>query len=184
MAYLNDIPQPSDQLASSQPEILGNFQYIQTTEQVDHAWDGSGIPSSIDGTHQKLSMPNQLSDITSLGATGCALIQYAIANNLYTWNGAKNPVSGVSASNATYTVSLAYSTIATVINDCIGFVQVNTQSANGADLCVFFSIGGVVLISDLSGGTARSYTVSGLNIQYRNTAATYTAKTKYIYWPI
>jgi hypothetical protein len=193
MAYLENIPQPSDQIASSQPEILGNFQYIQSTMQVDHAWDGSGISPSIDGTHQTLSMPNQAVDITSLGATGCALIGYALAGNLYTWNGAKNPVSGVSYFNAAQALTTTASLIITVPSACIGIIMFVLTASGTIQYFPFLSAGGQVYlpsnpISPPPGTVLVTLTtpLPSLNINAKLSASTapQNAIVKSIYWPI
>lgn len=55
MAYTSNIPQPTDLLSQSQPQILGNFQAIQTAFDIDHvSFNASG-----EGKHKKISLPVQ-----------------------------------------------------------------------------------------------------------------------------
>lgn len=189
MAYLANIPQPSDQIASSQPEILGNFGYIQTTERIDHAWAGSGIAGSIDGTHQKLSMPNQALDITSLGATGCALIQYAIGGNLFTWNGVKNPLSGFS-STADPTLTGTYASIITVPADCIGVIMFVPTLSGTVQFFPFYSKGGTLFLTANAlsppAGTVLVQVSAALTLQAKFAPLTPdgVCNWKTIYWPI
>lgn len=55
MAYQNNIPQPTDQLAVSQADILGNFAAIQTLINVNHVDFASGDQ----GKHKWVTLPVQ-----------------------------------------------------------------------------------------------------------------------------
>lgn len=178
MAYLPNIPQSTDIIASSQPDILGNFQYIQTTMQVDHTWNSNPIT---DGTHTKVSLPNQLSDITGALPAGIADIVYAIGGNLYAWNGtSKIPISAV-ASVTTATVAGTSIPITTLPNDCIG-VAIGPPSSGSTYLStVFMVISGTASYAAPIAGNRIG--ISGLTLTAFG-AYTGTFSFKYIYWPI
>ena len=77
MTYTPNVPQATQTIAFTQPIIEANFQYIDTAMKIDHAWNGNEINSQADGSHQKISLPNQPTDIASL-STGIASVIYAI----------------------------------------------------------------------------------------------------------
>lgn len=194
MSYNPNIPQPTERIADSQPQILGNFSYIQTAMQEDHAWNGNEINGQADGTHQQVSLPNQPADITGALPTGIAAIEYAIGGNLYTWNGAKNPVSGVSASG-TFAIGTTFATIVTAPNNCIGFVLfqfANTSGSPLAGVCVhvpFFNIAGTLYVQPIpipppTGVKQVSALANGSNVQLAVISGSYTGAYKSIYWPI
>jgi hypothetical protein len=196
MPYLNDIPQPSDQIAASQPELLANFEYIQTTMEEDHAWNGD-IAGVKDGTHNTVSMPNQSVDITSLGDTGCNLIQYAIGSNLFIYNGAKNPVSGLSQTGTITLPSATYVSVpglSPIPNQAaIGILMFGTSQSNSLQYFPFFSIPGSPPILVVQGnptpipnGTIAIQVLTGNTIQVRlvNANDSNVLNYKYIYWPI
>jgi hypothetical protein len=56
MAYLQNIPQPNDQLRNSQGDLLGNFQAINTFLAVNHENFASGDA----GKHAKINLTNQV----------------------------------------------------------------------------------------------------------------------------
>lgn len=61
MAYNNNIPQPSDTIASSQDPILQNFQAIKQLVDVNHGtFGGTGVNQ--EGKHKFVEMPNQSAD--------------------------------------------------------------------------------------------------------------------------
>jgi len=67
MAYNQNIPQPADQLKNSQPQLLANFQEINTILDVNHV----GFNLGDQGKHKFLQMPRQgiapATDATDLG---------------------------------------------------------------------------------------------------------------------
>ncbi len=67
MAYNNNIPQPTDTIASSQSPILQNFQAIKQLIDVNHGtFGGTGVNQ--EGKHKFVEMPDQTAD--PAGATG------------------------------------------------------------------------------------------------------------------
>lgn len=65
MAYQPNIPQPTDTLNDSQPDLLGNFQAIQTLIDVNHVDFANAADQ---GKHKWVTMPFQSSDPgTALG---------------------------------------------------------------------------------------------------------------------
>lgn len=56
MAYNQNIPQPADQLKNSQPQLLANFQEINTLVNVNHI----GFNLGDEGKHKFLQMPEQV----------------------------------------------------------------------------------------------------------------------------
>ena len=56
MAYSPNIPQPTDIPANSQPQLLANFQGINTLINVNHI----GFDVTDQGKHKWVSMPVQL----------------------------------------------------------------------------------------------------------------------------
>src|SRR5271166_5811673 len=140
MAYTPNVPQGNQQIASTQNPILQNFTFLNTTLQADHAFNGNEISSQADGTHQKISLPNQSADITGALPTGIAAVEYCIGGNLYTWNGVKNPISGVSASGI-FAMQTSFTTIITLPSDCIGFILIQLSPIYA--VCNFTTISGV-----------------------------------------
>ncbi len=62
MPYTPNVPQANEQIADTQVPILQNFEYIQTTMQVEHQWNGGpNVTPTPDGTHLQVSMPAQAS---------------------------------------------------------------------------------------------------------------------------
>ncbi len=77
MAYNANIPQPADQLKNSQPQILGNFQEINTAFNVNHV----GFNVADEGKHKFLQMPRQGAAPTT-AATDIGLFSLVGANSL------------------------------------------------------------------------------------------------------
>jgi hypothetical protein len=198
MSYTPNVPQGNQQIASTQVPILNNFTYINTAMRVNHTWNGNGISTEAAGSHQRLDMPNQGSDIASL-PSGIASVLYSIGSNLYAYNGNKNPVSGVSGSGtiAITTTAQPFLTLPVTSGsspiDTIGFVLftqgpfINTTTP----VFTFFTLAGstyvgptIANVSGLGGinlfmgSSANSLTIRRLN------SGDYTATFKYIYWPI
>jgi len=57
MAYNSLIPQPTDNLSTSQPQLLANFGAIATAFNLNHTSFNSASPAA--GTHMFVEMPNQ-----------------------------------------------------------------------------------------------------------------------------
>lgn len=194
MAYTANVPQANQQISSTQAPILGNFTYINTAMQIDHAWNGNEINLQADGSHQKVSLPNQAVDITGALPTGIANIEYCIGGNLYAWDGTnKQIVSGRVASG-----SVAFPTINTPVNltgavlpnDCIGFVSV--RSSNTLNISygnVFFRIAGQFYIPTAytqvgSSSAVMSFGISGNQLQASSTVALGSMPFKAVWWPL
>jgi len=162
---------------------------------VDHAWNGNEINSQADGSHQKISLPNQPIDITGALPTGISAIIYAIGGSIFAWNGGKRPISGVSG-RGTIGITAAFQTIFTVPAECVGWVSIQTSpggigapftktyhfftSTSSTPTELFdaaYTVAGsfTVLTVAISGGNVQVARVGGVN---------YTAEFKYIYWPI
>ncbi len=187
--YTPNTPLATQTIAFTQPLIEDNFTYINTAMKVNHTWNGNQITTEAVGSHQRMDMPNLGADIASL-PVGINAVMYAIGGNIFSYNGAKRPVSGVSTSG---TVTLQPSaSIGSVANDCIGFVMVKTNNAitNLSLTLGFFAIGGTVypqqsvtavgsqtVVSLSALGTALTLTAAS---NYANPNAPY----KLIYWPI
>lgn len=191
MSYDNNVPQGSQRIADTQPLIQGNFAYLDTAMKINHAWNGNEIAAEADGSHQKLSMPNQGADITGALPTGIAAIMYAIGGNLFTWNGTKNPVSGYSGNGTITTLNATPQTIITAPVPCIGFIIYQYQGAtNGViPFCVIDSTPTTFQYLINNGSTnSNSITVrsqfSGLDLQMFTNSGSGGLKFKYIYWPI
>jgi len=188
--YTPNVPQGNQQIASTQVPILNNFQYINTAMQVDHIWTDNLANTPTDGSHNKMSMPNQGSDIISMG-TGIAAVIYTIGNNIFSWNGAKRPVSGISAT-AIAALTPSFTTIFAVPNDCIGFVMIQGRIPALTNQSLTFSfnmVGGVPFWQQPYPVTGSQVTLSvaivGNNFQVATTdSSSYSASYKYIYWPI
>lgn len=189
MTYTPNVPQATQTIAFTQPLIQANFTYIDTAMKVNHTWNGNAISTEANGSHQRLDFPNQASDISAL-PSGIAAVVYSIGGNLFSWNGAKRPISGVSS---TGTVTLQPSgAIGSVANDCIGFVMVQTNNpiATFSITLGFFAIGGTVYTQQ-SVQAVGSQTIVSLSAV--GTALTLSAASNYtltntpykiIYWPI
>lgn len=188
MPYFNNTPLPTEKIASTQPKILANFAYLQTSLNLNHTFNGNAIGSEATGSHQRLDMPNQALDITSL-PTGIAAAVYSIGGNIFSWNGAKRPVSGISETS-TVNIKVSYETVLTlpnnagVPNDCIGVVFV--QRSNTMDACFFISSASTTTITGQATGSGAGFQLSGQTvIQYRRgSGVDYNATVKSIFWPI
>lgn len=188
MTYTANTPQATQIIAATQPLIQGNFSYLDTALKVNHTFNGNGIGVEAAGSHKRLDFPNQGSDIVALPA-GIAAVQYCIGGNLYTWNGAKRPVSGVAA--VTTLVFPGTFTIVTLPADCTGYL-ISLSALSVVYQVSFDTISGVgrVALPVGNNGTASpvvinnpSFSFSGLNLQAA-TASSVTRTFKYIYWPI
>lgn len=71
MTYLNNIPQGNQTIASSQPQIQGNFGFIQTSLQTDHHFNDA---FATEGVHKQTTLAN-IADPGALPA-GCNGIYY------------------------------------------------------------------------------------------------------------
>lgn len=58
MSYNQNIPQPTQRLKDSQPQLLANFQALYDFLNVNHSIFGTG--GSLEGKHKWISFPNQL----------------------------------------------------------------------------------------------------------------------------
>jgi hypothetical protein len=76
MAYNANIPQPADQLKNSQPQILANFQEINTAFNVNHV----GFNVADEGKHKFIQFPQQGGTIAT-GATEMSLLNLVGANS-------------------------------------------------------------------------------------------------------
>lgn len=70
MAYSNNIPQPTDRLKDSQPDILANFQAIGTFVAVNHIGFNTGAN---EGKHNYIQFPNVQAVDVPTGAGEVAL---------------------------------------------------------------------------------------------------------------
>lgn len=190
MPYTNNVPQANQTIAATQAPILGNFSYIDTAMKIDHAWNGNEINSQAPGTHQKVSFPNQASDITGALPTGISSIMYAIGGNIFAWNGQKCPVSGVAISG-TVTITTSESTIATLPNECHGFVTVFAGGIlNYAASYAFFMVGGVGYFQQSVQPVGIQTTIiiniigNDLKISRGSGSDIVNAPYKIIYWPV
>ena len=191
--YTNNTPQATQTIAFTQPLIEDNFLYLSQEQKQNHTFgdntSNNAIAGEAPGSHQKLDMPNQAVDITGALPTGIAARMYAIGGNLFSWNGAKQPVSAVTGAS-TVLLTTSPTTIFTATNDCIGFVLI--QTANASFNCLnlsFFIVAGVAYfqlpMAAAGPPVLIALTSAGLNIQVlRASGVNYTAQYKYIYWPI
>jgi len=62
MAYLNNIPQPTDILSNSQAQLLENFAQLESQFSIDH---DSLLAAGATGKHLKLTLPEQAVDPTT-----------------------------------------------------------------------------------------------------------------------
>lgn len=77
MAYNQNIPQPADQLKNSQPQLLANFQEINTLINANHV----GFNLGDEGKHKFLQMPQQANNpATNNTEIGLVCLQGAISN--------------------------------------------------------------------------------------------------------
>ncbi len=186
MTYTPNVPQATQTIASTQGPIEANFQYIDTAMKVDHAWNGNEINSQADGSHQKISLPNQPADITGALPTGIASIVYAIGGNIFAWNGTKCPVSGVNIIGSN-TFSTSPVSLATLPNDCIGYIMFFESVVVGQQVGPAFTfmtnagVGTVTNKPSLSNFTIQC-TTTNLTALYG--PGTITTNYKIIYWPI
>lgn len=193
MTYTPNTPQATQTIAFTQPLILNNFDYIDTSMKVDHAWNGNEIDSQADGSHQKISLPNQPTDITGALPTGIASIAYATGNNLFAWNGSKQVLSGISGTG-TLAITTTPQSVGTIPADCIGFIVVQTQglASNRLISLSFMNTGGPFGFAQQAVqavGSQTQLTLSVISNQiYINrvvgSGTDYSALYKFICWPI
>ncbi len=188
MTYTPNVPQATQTIASTQGPIEANFQYINTAMRIDHAWNGNEINSQADGSHQKISLPNQPTDIASLG-TGIASVIYAIGGNLFAYNGAKQPITGtVVTGSITYTASPQ--TVATLPADCIGFALFSNTGGTVNIPYAFASAAGVLYVQSATFWNAPVVTAtrSSLALQVQRVTANqpidFPGVYKIIYWAV
>lgn len=191
MSYTPNVPQGNQQIAATQVPILNNFTYINTAMRIDHAWNGNEISGQADGSHQKISLPNQATDIVASG-TGIASTIYAIGGNIYARNAAtssRNVVSGVSGTGTVF-ITASFTTVFAIPANCFGHVLLSQPGSGSATVFTFFSSSSVVYISYLASAVLTGFTTlnlinNSLNLQVnRANGANYTSTYKYIYWPI
>lgn len=192
MTYTPDVPQAGQRIAFTQPLIEANFQYIDTAMKVDHAWNGNEIDSQADGSHQKVSLPDQAADIAALPA-GITSIMYAKDGNLFAWNGTKNAVSGIVQTGTLSLTDVALN-IVTLPTDCMGIISISTKEGTSIKQVInynFFTTSSVGYVSSFNPPAGSVTTVnllySGLILQAKvNTSTTndYIATYKLIYWPL
>lgn len=188
MTYTPNVPQGNQQISTTQPYILGNFGYIDTAMKVNHTWNGNAVSTEAPGSHQRLDMPNRATDIAVL-PTGIDAVMYAKDGNLFSYNGAKCPVSGVAISG-TITLTTTLQTIATLPNECNGYVTIWTGTAKNSASLAFFMVGGVGYVQQIqqSIGTqppvAIAISGSALQIGVITGSSIPNAPYKIIYWPV
>lgn len=195
MTYTENVPLATQTKAFTQSIIEANFQDNATAWRDNHTFvsaeNNNAIAGEANGSHQKMSMPNQSVDITGALPGGIATIMYAIGGNIFAWNGAKGPVSGVSGSG-TQTINTVLTTILTLPANCIGLLCIYDNNVlpltNGLTTVFFYSLAGVLYCSfaGLGGTTNVTTGVTGLNLKVRVASVGQTitnAPYKYIYWP-
>lgn len=189
MTYTPNVPQATQTIAITQGPIEANFQYIDTAMKIDHAWNGNEINSQADGSHQKISLPNQPTDIIGALPTGIASILYAIGGNLFAWNGTKQALTPVTISG-TITFTITPQTVATLPADCIGFAVFSDTSGSVNLPYAFYSGAGTLNVQSSTFWNAPVVTAfrSGLNLQVTRVIANqpvdFSGKYKIIYWPV
>lgn len=190
MSYTPNVPQATQTIAFTQPLIEANFTYIDTAMKVDHAWNGNEIAGQADGSHQKISLPNQPVDITGALPTGIADIIYAIGGNIFAWDGtSKNPISAQWKEGIVAIFTSTPVTVLAMPANCIGYVMITEApiSANAAIAYPFLSFGGNYYCFNVShySNVKASAAVIGTNLVIANiTGTNYACAWKLIYWPI
>jgi hypothetical protein len=107
MVYTNNIPQGNQQVATTQPLIQGNFEFIQTDLQVEHSFNGN-VGGLTEGVHLKASMPNQADPVSLPAGTngmyyvsgGQPKFYNGVASFIQFGNQQQNIISGVAALTA------------------------------------------------------------------------------------
>lgn len=132
MVYTNNVPQASQQIATTQPIIQANFGFLQTGIGVDHNFDATGSGSNM--YHNKASMPNMaLSPALPASTNGVYFVNSAIP---YFYDGTTNyqlnSFQTVLTGSYTPTSSSSYTTIATLPANVQGIIiLVNTTKPAG-----------------------------------------------------
>ena len=86
MAYTRNTPQGSDQILTTQPLILGNFQFIKDGVEVEHNFNAAG--TGTDMYHLKASMPDlALSPALAVGTNG---VYFVNSSTPYFYDGTTN----------------------------------------------------------------------------------------------
>ena len=185
MTYTPNTPQASQTIAFTQPLIEANFTYVDTAMKVNHSWQGSFIGTEAAGSHKRLDMPNQGADIVAL-PTGISAVVYAIGGNIFSYNGAKRPVSGITVTGSN-TFNATPVALTTLPADCIGYLMffestVFTQQVGPAfTFMTNASVGTVTNPPSLS-KFAIQCTATSLTANYG--PGSITTSYKIIYWPI
>jgi hypothetical protein len=185
MSYTPNVPQANQQIAATQAPILNNFTYINTAMRVNHTWNGNAINTEAAGSHQRLDFPNQGSDINTL-PTGIAAVIYLKGGNLFSWNGAKRPLSGIMVTGSN-TFNNTPVSLTTLPADCIGYVIFFESTVAGQQVGPVFtfmtisSVGTVTNVPPLSSFAIQCATT---NLTATHSGGPITTTFKLIYWPI
>lgn len=194
MTWTPNVPQGNQQIAATQIPINGNFTYIQTTQQFDHAFFNNAIGAQPYGSHTKVSMPNLATDVNAPVA-GIGNTLYSTAFNLYSFcNSVPSKRLAVGGVNGTGTV-LVMTTPNAVLDipaNCMGQIIFTLNSGFAAVGYTFFTSGGTGFISYTPQPAEQNpvilrVSIASLGIQVAKAptpGANYTATYKYIYWPI
>lgn len=84
MPYDNNVPQPQQTIAFTQPLINANFAFIQADAQVEHSFNGTPVGVA-EGVHLRASMPNQADPVAL--PTGTNGMYYVNAGGPKYYNG-------------------------------------------------------------------------------------------------
>ncbi len=202
--YFANIPQATDKVATSQPQLLTNFSYINSTLSFDHAWEGSFVSTEPAGSHDQVSMPNRVAALSGPLPAAVAARMYCFNGNIFSWDGTStHPVSGTVVYISPITLNTTYQTILTLPatpGDLTGIIMVSigATSDSGSNVCGCYSFfrrgsGGIAVpatpsidSTNLTGTASKIYFDSSSNttIQAKRGSGSSATSIKCIYWPI
>lgn len=186
MPYTNNTPQATQTVASSQPQVQDNFEFIQTDMQVEHIFNANApFGAQAEGTHVQCSMPNQSPEVSFL-PSGTGGVYYVASSKPKFYDGTSHYfLSQASISQflltGTATLNGTPSTVVTLPANSVGtYYLIQTTGAPVACAMGQFVTGsGAIAIGAVSDPNI-SVQGSGLNFQAETTSGTYNGTYKYV----
>jgi len=90
MTYTPNVPQFNQTIGQTQAIINANFQYLNTSLQLNHTFNGNAIAGEAAGSHQEVQMPNTPTVEPTSNPTGIRNTIYSFQKNIATTPGTDN----------------------------------------------------------------------------------------------
>ncbi len=188
MVYTVSVPLANQKISATQAPIQANFAFINSSMQLNHVFNAN--VAGPDGAHNRLDFPNQGADIV-VSQPGTALTQYAIGGNLFSWNGSKQPVSGITLKGVTSFATGSDTLLFTVPTECTGYIVFTSTQPPGTATTIistihFVSTNGRLSFSTSSTGIRATNVIEGVYTAAFSAIGSATTNTawKAIYWPV